>query len=531
MSQAFYIEQTPPAKRTDCHQSDPAAIIKQLYDSETFRLLAQVVVGRLSDHLEQVQSRNGKVMTARPPRLNLLDARAWLDAATAATPSDARTLADRAGTMIDDLLANSQRLHHPGYIGHQLAPPLPLAAVFELAAALVNQGMAIYELGPWTTAVEKAMVERLGEQLGFVPGSFSGLVTSGGTLANLTALIAARNKLLGDAWSQGLTGLETKPVVITHMESHYSIARAAGIIGLGAEQCLYVASDAAGRTDPQALADLLDDLKRRAVPVIAVVASAGATRTGSFDPLPAIADLCEHHGIWLHVDAAHGGAVSFSKAHRHLIEGIERADSVIWDAHKMLFVPTLSTYLFYKNPRNKYLAFSQDAPFLFVEDSDDAHEFDCGLATAECTKRAAALSLWAVMSLYGGSVYETLIDRICEITALFVAKLAAIEQVEMPVEPQFNIVLFRYVPERPDIDVDAYNKALRAFIVEDGSLYLTTTTYRGALYLRFVVMNPLSNETEVEALIEALTTFAARHDGDGDAAFAAERTGQSHLKV
>lgn len=469
MSPAFFSNQAaqaaPPEDAQD-RQSDSTPTIDMLYDPGTFKLVAETVVERLSDYLRQVQDRNGKVMTARPPRLNLVDVRAWLDTGSTKQPGDTRALTDRAAAMIDDLLANSQRLHHPGYIGHQLAPPLPLAAVFELAAAFVNQGMAIYELGPWTTAVEKTMLERLGEQLGFAPGSFSGLVTSGGTLANLTALIAARNKLLGDAWSKGLAGLETKPVVITHMESHYSIERAAGIIGLGAEQCLYVASDAAGRTDPEALADLLDDLKRRAVPVIAVVASACATRTGSFDPLPAIADLCEQHGVWLHVDAAHGGAVSFSKAHRHLIEGIERADSVIWDAHKMLFVPTLSTYLFYKNPRDKYLAFSQDAPFLFVEDGDDAHEFDCGLATAECTKRAAALSLWAVLSLYSGSVYETLIDRIFEITALFVTKLAAMPQVDMPVEPQFNIVLFRYVPERPDIDADAYNKALRAFIVK-----------------------------------------------------------------
>ncbi|GAK71959.1 putative L-2,4-diaminobutyrate decarboxylase [Agrobacterium rubi TR3 = NBRC 13261] len=493
---------------TSSQTSDLSKAIDQLYDPETFSRAGEAVLKQIAEYLSDAQARVGSVLTARPPEQNMQDVRARLKADRNVDPANSAEIATTTAAMIGQFFANTQRLHHPGYIGHQLPPAIPIAALFEFAADVANQGMAIYELGPWATAVEKVMVERLGEQLGFEPNSFSGLVTSGGTLANLTALLTARNKLLDDVWKKGLCRGATPPVIITHMESHYSVERAAGILGIGSEQCLYVASDRSGRTDPVALAELLESLKKSNTPVIAVVASACATRTGSFDPLHKIADLCEKYDVWLHVDAAHGGAVSFSSRHRHLIEGIERADSVIWDAHKMLFMPTLSTYLFYKRPRDKYVAFSQDAPFLFVENGDGAHEYDCGLATAECTKRAAALSLWGVLSIYGTSIYETLIDRIFDITAMFVDSLSKISKIEMPVSPEFNIVLFRYVPSDASINADAYNKALRVYIVERGGLYLTTTTYNGVLYLRFVVMNPRTDDTELNVLVSALHSFA-----------------------
>ena len=505
-------------------------VVDQLYSAQTFAQAGNAVVELCSQYLSRAQARSGPVLSIKSPAENVAKAWEMLHSAVAVDPGDIEAITSRASDLVSQFLANTQMIHHPGYIGHQLPPPLPVASLFELAADVANQGMAIYELGPWATAVEKVMVERLGVQLGFKPGSFSGLVTSGGTLANITALLSARNKTLGNAWKEGLSSYKTPPVIITHQESHYSIERAAGILGIGSTQCLYVKSDGNGRTDPDALAVLLEDLKSRQIPIIAVVASACSTRTGSFDSLSRIADLCEAHDVWLHVDAAHGGAVSFSPEHRHLLEGIDRADSVVWDAHKMLFVPTLSTYLFYRRSRDKYIAFSQDAPFLFVEDNDEAHEYDCGLATAECTKRAAALSLWGVLSIYGDSLFEILIKRIFETTSLFIEKLSSIDEIELPVKPEFNIVLFRYIPKDKTIDKDLYNKLLRDFIINDNNIYLTTTTYRGSLYLRFVVMNPRTDGTDVEKLAETIKRHAVCFDR-GKSSALTQRLPEHVLKV
>ncbi len=475
-----------------------------LYDCDTFERVANRVTALLRDYLGDARTRSRDVLTLRPPAQNMDDARYWLDESTAIDPSDMDAVMQRVAAMIGQFLSNTQTLHHPGYIGHQIPPPLPLASVFEFAASTVNQGMAIYELGPWATAVEKVMVQTLGEQLGFKPGTFSGLVTSGGTLANLTALLTARNKLFADAWNEGIQTDRGKPVIITHRESHYSIERAAGILGIGARQCLYVDSDSCGRTDPDALAGLLDRLQSRKTPVVAVVASACSTRAGSFDDLSRIADICQARGVWLHVDAAHGGAVSFSRAHRHLLAGIEKADSVIWDAHKMLFIPALSTYLFYKNPRDKHRTFNQDASVLFAEDG--SCEYDCGQVTLECTKRAAALSLWGVLSIYGPAAFETLIDHIYAITAKFIERLSRMSEIDIPIKPRFNIVLFRYVPGKGK--ADDFNRRLREFIVKDGGIYLTTTTHNHEVYLRFVVMNPRTDQTDIERLIDTIKRFA-----------------------
>ena len=147
-------------------------------------------------------------------------------------------------------LARGQNLHHPHYVGHQVPPPVPLAALFDLVGSVTNQAMAIYEMGPFATAVEHAIIAAVGEQLGFAPGTFAGLVTSGGSLANLTALLTARNVALGDAWAAGLSGSNPAPVIVAHADIHYSVTRSAGILGLGTDHIHPAASTRAAAWTP-----------------------------------------------------------------------------------------------------------------------------------------------------------------------------------------------------------------------------------------------------------------------------------------
>ena len=145
--------------------------------------------------------------------------------------------------------------------GHQVPAPIPLAALFELVGTITNQVMAIYEMGPWATAVEHAVISAVGETLGFPAGQFAGLVTSGGSLANLTGLLTARNVSLGDAWQRGLAGREPAPVLVAHADAHYSVARIAGILGLGTDQIVSAALDIRRRMDPDRLDKTLADLR------------------------------------------------------------------------------------------------------------------------------------------------------------------------------------------------------------------------------------------------------------------------------
>src|SRR5262249_43266672 len=152
------------------------------------------------------------------------------------------------------------------------------------------------------------------------------------------------------SWTAGLTGQRPAPVLVAHADAHYSVTRSAGILGLGTNQIVVAALDDRRRMDPNRLEESLRDLRSRGVPIVAVVATSCATPIGAFDELVDIADICRRHEVWLHVDAAHGGAVAFSPRHRHLLDGIELADSVVCDAHKMMFMPALCAMLFYRQP-------------------------------------------------------------------------------------------------------------------------------------------------------------------------------------
>ena len=206
--------------------------------------------------------------------------------------------------LVKIMLERGLNLHDPRYIGHQVPAPVPLAGLFDAVGSVTNQVMAIYEMGPWSTAVEQAMIGELGAAIGWEPDTFAGAVTHGGSLANLTALLTARNVALGGGMGAragrlgarpAAGGARRRPVLLAHAEAHYSVARAAGILGLGSRQVVRVGLDERGRMDPALLDEELDPSPGAGQPVVAVVACACATPTGAFDPLNEIADVCAEH--------------------------------------------------------------------------------------------------------------------------------------------------------------------------------------------------------------------------------------------
>ena len=420
-------------------------------------------------------------------------------------------ITSRISEIARESLSRGQNLHHPHYVGHQVPASVPLAALFELVGIATNQVMAIYEMGPWATAVERAVIDAVGETLGFAPGRFAGLVTSGGSVANLTGLLTARNVALGNAWSAGLAGRRPAPVLIAHADAHYSVTRSAGILGVGTEQIILAGLDADRRMDAGQLDDTLADLRARGVPIIAVSAAACATPIGAFDLLDEIAEVCRRHEVWLHVDAAHGGALAFSTRYRHLLAGIEQADSVVCDAHKMMFMPALCAMLFYRNRDHRIAAFHQDAPYLFDPAAPELAEYDSGVVNLECTKRAAAFSVWGIWSLLGPQLFADLVDVTIDLAKRFHVLLCEADDFEPLHEPQCNIVAFRYLPvalrTAPIAQIDALQLRLRRAVIESGEFYLVQSRIDGRPVLRTTMMNPLTNEDDLGELLECLRRF------------------------
>ena len=483
--------------------------IRAAYDPALFAEAGRRLVALLSDHLEAVQASEGVVLNWADPPANV--ARAAKIAAPETQPQTPEAYAGLFGELVQLMLARGHNLHDPRYLGHQVPASVPIAGLFDAVGSVTNQVMAIYEMGPWASAVEQVMVERLGAQIGWRPGSFAGLITHGGSLANLTALLTARNVALGTSWELGVAGAsasEKPPVLVAHAEAHYCIARSAGILGLGTNHVIKAAVDDRRRMDPKRLDQTLTELKAAGHPVVAVVACGCATPVGAFDPLDAIADVCQRHNVWLHVDAAHGGAALFSRKHRSLLSGLERADSLIWDAHKMLFVPALCAFVFYKNPAHRFEAFRQEAPYLFDPSAPGLADYDSGLKTIECTKRAAAFGLWGVWSLFGPQLFGDLVDVTFDLGQQLYGKLRHAPDFEPLHQPECNIVVFRHVPEalrhaKPE-DLGAFQLSLRRSVIQSGEFYLVPTAVGGVGALRVTLINPLTTGEHLDQFLETL---------------------------
>jgi L-2,4-diaminobutyrate decarboxylase len=359
--------------------------------------------------------------------------------------------------------------------------------------------MAVFEMGPAAAPIEHAIVHWLAEQIGFGDGA-GGVLTSGGSVGNLTALLAARQVArAGDA---------DRPVVLVSSESHYSIARAVRIMGLDA---VSVAVDDRLRLDPRALDDAAEAATGRP---FAIVAAAGSTGCGAFDPLPEVAAIAKARGLWLHVDAAHGAGVVLSRRHRALAAGIELADSVVWDAHKLLMMPALVTAVLFRDNRAGAAAFAQDAAYLFSGASAADEWWDVGLRTIECTKRMMALELHATLRAHGVSLFRDVVDRLIALGGALAARVTVAPDFELLVEPEANIVCFRHVPDGV-ADRDAHNAALRARVVRDGRFYIVQTRSRGAIWLRCALMNPLAEARDLDDLLDHLRAISAAADVAG----------------
>ena len=498
--------------------TDRTARIRNAFNPQHLETLGHRLVDLLTAHLKSVQASEGSVLNWHAPPENIARAGAILDAAPAVADVSSSVLCGRFEQLVKEMLSRGHNLHDPHYIGHQVPAPVPIAGWFDAVGSVTNQVMAIYEMGPWATAVERALVERLGELVGWQRDEFAGFVTHGGSLANLTGLLTARNVAIGDAWERGLSD-RSSPVLIVQQDAHYSVARAAGIIGIGTGNVVRAALNARRQMDPEKLNEQVVTLRAANRPIIAVAASACATPIGAFDPLADIADVCRRHDVWLHVDAAHGGAACFSRKYRHLLHGVEQADSLVWDAHKMMFVPALCAFVFYKDKRHRFEAFRQDAPYLFDPSAPGMADYDSGMLTPECTKRAAAYGLWGTWSLFGPSLFEDLVDATFDLTRTFYELLIEASDFEPLHEPECNILAFRHVPESmqhaPEAEVSMFLYQLRRELIQSGEFYIVQTKLDGQQALRVTVMNPLTTREDLVALMDSIRRIGRRLGDSG----------------
>ena len=312
-------------------------ILKKAYSTSEFRSLGHRWVDLLADHLESsLQGTSEQVIRWHPPEDERIF---WSQFMENGDPSKIAEL----------LLERCIHIHHPRYMGHQISPIAPIGALTSLLGATLNNGMGIYEMGAAPTAMERVVTDMLCRKVGF-DNKANGFLTSGGTLANLTALLSARQYLHRKHKDDEIK--DDQLVVLVSEEAHYCIDRATKIMGLGASGIVKIPVDSNYRMRTDLLAEYLDTCKTNGVKVMAIVGSAPSTATGIYDDIAELGRLAAHHDIWFHIDGAHGGAAIFSDKYRSLLKGIEQADSVVIDGHKMMMMPSITTALLFKDGRN-----------------------------------------------------------------------------------------------------------------------------------------------------------------------------------
>jgi len=326
------------------------------------------------------------------------------------------------------------------------------------------------------------------------------VLTHGGSVANLTALLAARAHVAPDAWR---TGVPADLAVLAPRSVHYSITRAAAILGLGEDAVIELEVDELERVRPDALTGALARCTAAGRRPLALIATAPATSTGLHDDLRAIGAFCAEHRIWLHVDAAHGGSALLSERHRDLLAGIDQADSVVWDAHKMLRTSALCAAVLVKRGRDLPAAFQQHGDYIF--DGRDSIGIDLVDRALETTKATLGLKLFLSLAWLGERGLGEYVASRYELTRRFHDALSREPGITCPYVPESNILCFR---------VDGHDQLeLRDRILADGRFHISSTTIAGERYLRLVVTAPETSEDTIDELLDysrAIMAAAAR---------------------
>ncbi|HEV8599202.1 MAG TPA: pyridoxal-dependent decarboxylase [Gemmatimonadales bacterium] len=430
------------------------------------------------------------------------------------------SLGEEAGSL-DAVLAAAERTlrysvrtGHPHFFNQLYGGVDPAGILGEWVTALVNTSMYTYEAAPVGTLCELALIERMNGLVGFSSGE--GIFTPGGSISNLVAVLAARHRAFPQVKLRGLGSLAgQQPVAFLSAEAHYSTPRAVSVAGLGTAAAVTVPTDSVGRLVPQALERAISRARAEGKTPFLVVATSGTTVPGAFDPLEAIAEITERHGLWLHVDASFGGGVLFSQRHRRLMAGVERADSVTWNPHKMMGLPLVCSAILLREKGALEATNAMHADYLFHDAGGPS--YDLGDLSLQCGRRVDAFKLWFSWLAQGAQGYARRVDRLFELAGIFRALLLEREGFHLVRQPEGTTVCFRYLSpaDRSLRGEDRRRReheltiAIRQKLLESGSFMLNYAPLDGAATFRIVLANPSTTESDLIGLLDAIEAFAA----------------------
>lgn len=435
-------------------------------------------------------------------------------------PAGPTTLAAVLGEFSARIAPHTLNSYHPRALSYFTPPPLVASIAGEVLAQWTNQGIDIWHAGPVGAFVEEEVVRWLCDLVGYGPPGF-GLCTSGGVMANFIAMALVR-----DVHLRRLSGASRPPRgaalegtrVYTGDQTHFSIARALDELGFPPETLVVLPSDERFRLRPEPVADAVAADRARGLLPVAVCAVAGSTNTGSVDAVPGLAALAAEEGLWLHVDAAYGGAARLSARDAGRVPGLELADSVTVDPHKWFFQAYDIGALVVREGAHLRRAFDRSPEYYRGGGgAGPAEELNFYKLGFEGSRRFRALKLWASWKHLGTTGLGRLVELNNDVAAHLAARCAEADDFDaLPATPDLSVVCFRHLPggsraaaAMDPAALDAHQDRLRAALEADGDGWLSTTTLRGRTHLRAGIVNYLTTEADIDRLLATLRRLAA----------------------
>jgi aromatic-L-amino-acid decarboxylase len=398
---------------------------------------------------------------------------------------------------------------HPAAFSYFTPPPLAMSIAGEQLGQWLQQGVDVWHAGPVGAFVEEEVTRWLCDLVGMPPGSW-GVLTSGGVMANLMALAVAR-----DTHLRRLLRLDRPPRagdldgvrVYASDQAHFSVARGLDVLGFPPQTLRVVPSDERFRLRAATVADAIADDRAAGLTPLAIAAVAGSTNTGSVDDVPGLAEIARREGLWLHVDAAYGGAARLSDRDAERVPGLELADTVTVDPHKWFFQAYDIGALLVRE-RQDLLATFHRAPEYYASNAPEDAPLNWYEYSIEGTRRFRGLKLWMSWQHLGTAGLGALVEHTDDLAAYLAATLRDAGDFELACPPELSVVCFRHVPagargRAPD-ELDAYQVALQRALEVDGSAWVSVTTLRGRTFLRAGIVNYLANRADVDTLVAAL---------------------------
>lgn len=418
-----------------------------------------------------------------------------------------RCAQDELWKRIAAIASESVAITHPNTAAHLHCPPLIPALAAEVILAALNQSMDSFDQAPAATVLEEKIVRWLCDEAG-LPSQSGGVFTAGGTQSNYMALLLARDAAVERHfhWSVQKQGLPTearKLRILCSDVAHFTVEKSASQLGLGTDAVVRVASDEHFRMSVDALAKAMEELRAQGLVPMAVVATAGTTDFGSIDPLPQIASLAQSAGAWFHVDAAYGSALLFSHRHRSKLQGIDSADSVSMDFHKLFWQPISCAAFLLRNAGHfRYLKLHAD--YLNPESHEERGVPNLVTRSLATTRRFDALKLWVSLQAMGRTRLGEMIDATLELAAHAADFIRRNARLELVHEPILGCVVFRYCPANSASESNTFNADLRQLLFERGIAVIGHTIVRGRQCLKLTCMNPCTSKQQIEELLQSI---------------------------